>query len=178
MSDANTAISGSRDTTLRVWDIRTGLCRNVLVGHQSSVRCLEIKGDIVVSGSYDTTAKVWSLSDGRCLQTLHGHFSQIYAIAFDGRRVVTGSLDTQVRIWNPNTGYVAAHDRLSLSLKMSTNFSFAESVLGSSRATPLWLDNFRCVVTRLLRVDPTALFASGRLSATAPSIDWQRTITV
>ena len=106
MSDANTAISGSRDTTLRVWDIRTGLCRNVLVGHQSSVRCLEIKGDIVVSGSYDTTAKVWSLTDGRCLQTLHGHFSQIYAIAFDGRRVVTGSLDTQVRIWDVNTGYV------------------------------------------------------------------------
>ena len=108
MSDANTAISGSRDTTLRVWDIRTGLCRNVLVGHQSSVRCLEIKGDIVVSGSYDTTAKVWSLTDGRCLQTLHGHFSQIYAIAFDGRRVVTGSLDTQVRIWDVNTGYVEA----------------------------------------------------------------------
>lgn len=121
MSDANTAISGSRDTTLRVWDIRTGLCRNVLVGHQSSVRCLEIKGDIVVSGSYDTTAKVWSLSDGRCLQTLHGHFSQIYAIAFDGRRVVTGSLDTQVRIWNPNTGYVT-HDRLSLTQRASADF--------------------------------------------------------
>src|SRR5690606_36794563 len=47
MADENTAISGSRDTTLRIWDIRTGLCRNVLVGHQSSVRCLEIKRDIV-----------------------------------------------------------------------------------------------------------------------------------
>jgi F-box and WD-40 domain protein CDC4 len=79
------------------------LCRNVLVGHQASVRCLEIKGDIVVSGSYDTTAKVWSISEGRCIQTLQGHFSQIYAIAFDGRRVVTGSLDTNVRIWDPNT---------------------------------------------------------------------------
>lgn len=107
MSDANTAISGSRDTTLRVWDIRTGHCRNVLVGHQSSVRCLEIKGDIVVSGSYDTTARVWSISEGRCLHTLQGHYSQIYAIAFDGHRVATGSLDTSVRIWNAHTGYVA-----------------------------------------------------------------------
>ncbi len=106
MSDANTAISGSRDTTLRVWDIRSGLCRNVLVGHQASVRCLEIKGDIVVSGSYDTTAKVWSISEGRCLHTLQGHYSQIYAIAFDGTRVATGSLDTSVRIWNAATGYV------------------------------------------------------------------------
>ncbi|KAK0381453.1 WD domain-containing protein [Colletotrichum limetticola] len=105
MSDANTAISGSRDTTLRVWDIRTGLCRNVLVGHGASVRCLEIKGDIVVSGSYDTMAKVWSISEGRCIQTLQGHFSQIYAIAFDGKRVVTGSLDTNVRIWDPRTAF-------------------------------------------------------------------------
>lgn len=105
MSNSDTAISGSRDTTLRIWDIRNGICKNVLVGHQSSVRCLEIHGDIVVSGSYDTTAKVWSISEGRCLRTLTGHFSQIYAIAFDGVRIATGSLDTSVRIWDPNTGY-------------------------------------------------------------------------
>ncbi|CAP69043.1 uncharacterized protein PODANS_7_10000 [Podospora anserina S mat+] len=104
MSDANTAISGSRDTTLRVWDIRNGTLIKLLVGHQASVRCLEIKGDIVVSGSYDTTAKVWSISEGRCLHTLSGHYSQIYAIAFDGYRVATGSLDTSVRIWNAQTG--------------------------------------------------------------------------
>lgn len=104
MPDENTAISGSRDTTLRIWDIKTGLCKNVLVGHQASVRCLEIKGDIVVSGSYDTTARVWSISEGRCLRTLSGHFSQIYAIAFDGIRIATGSLDTSVRIWDPVTG--------------------------------------------------------------------------
>lgn len=107
MSDENTAISGSRDTTLRVWDLRAGVCRHVLVGHGASVRCLEIKGDIVVSGSYDTMAKVWNINTGRCIQTLQGHFSQIYAIAFDGNRVVTGSLDTNVRIWDPRTAYVA-----------------------------------------------------------------------
>ena len=106
MSDARTAISGSRDTTLRVWDIPSGTCTNVLMGHQASVRCLEIHGDLVVSGSYDTTAKIWSISTGQCLRTLHGHFSQIYAIAFDGQRIATGSLDTSVRIWNPHYGYI------------------------------------------------------------------------
>ena len=105
MSDAKTAISGSRDTTLRVWDLTTGACTNVLMGHQASVRCLEIHGDLVVSGSYDTTAKIWSVSTGQCLRTLSGHFSQIYAIAFDGHRIATGSLDTSVRIWNPHDGY-------------------------------------------------------------------------
>jgi F-box and WD-40 domain protein CDC4 len=104
MSDANTAISGSRDTTLRIWDLKKGLCKHVLIGHQASVRCLEIHGDIVVSGSYDTTAKIWSISEGKCLRTLTGHFSQIYAIAFDGKKIATGSLDTSVRIWDPTDG--------------------------------------------------------------------------
>jgi len=104
MCDANTAISGSRDTTLRIWDLKKGLCKHVLIGHQASVRCLEIHGDIVVSGSYDTTAKIWSISEGKCLRTLTGHFSQIYAIAFDGKKIATGSLDTSVRIWDPTDG--------------------------------------------------------------------------
>lgn len=104
MSDEKTAISGSRDTTLRIWDIERGVCKHVLIGHQASVRCLEIHGDLVVSGSYDTTARIWSISEGRCLRTLTGHFSQIYAIAFDGKRIATGSLDTSVRIWDPNDG--------------------------------------------------------------------------
>lgn len=74
------------------------------MGHQASVRCLEVKGDIVVSGSYDTTAKIWSIESGQCLRTLSGHFSQIYAIVFDGKRIATGSLDTSVRIWDPEDG--------------------------------------------------------------------------
>lgn len=106
MSNAHTAISGSRDTTLRVWDLASGTCTNVLMGHQASVRCLEIHGGLVVSGSYDTTAKIWDIKTGQCLRTLQGHFSQIYAIAFDGQRIATGSLDTSVRIWNPQDGYV------------------------------------------------------------------------
>lgn len=106
MSNARTAISGSRDTTLRIWDLQSGTCSKVLTGHQASVRCLEIHGDLIVSGSYDTTAKIWRISTGQCLRTLQGHFSQIYAIAFDGQRIATGSLDTSVRIWNPHDGYV------------------------------------------------------------------------
>ncbi|CZT51112.1 related to archipelago beta form (F-box-WD40 repeat protein) [Rhynchosporium secalis] len=141
MSDSSTAISGSRDTTLRIWDIKTGLCKNVLVGHQASVRCLEIKGDIVVSGSYDTTARVWSISEGRCLRTLNGHFSQIYAIAFDGNRVATGSLDTSVRIWDPTNGTCQAilqgHTSLVGQLQMRGNTLVTGGSDGSVRVWSL-----------------------------------------
>lgn len=56
-----TVVSGSRDTTLRVWDLEKGVSTKVLVGHSSSVRCLAVNGDIVVSGSYDYTAMVHHL---------------------------------------------------------------------------------------------------------------------
>ena len=52
------AISGSRDATLRVWDIEQGIQLRLLAGHQHSVRCIEISGNKVVSGSYDTTCRV------------------------------------------------------------------------------------------------------------------------
>lgn len=58
-----TVVSGSRDTTLRVWDLEKGVSTKVLVGHSSSVRCLAVHGDLVVSGSYDYTAIVTFLVD-------------------------------------------------------------------------------------------------------------------
>lgn len=115
------AISGSRDATLRVWDIEQGIQLRLLAGHQHSVRCIEISGNKVVSGSYDTTCRVscdksieaekadvvfqiWDVDTGECLHVLNGHQHQIYAVAFDGVRVASGSLDSTVRIWSAKTG--------------------------------------------------------------------------
>jgi F-box and WD-40 domain protein CDC4 len=52
------AVSGSRDKSLRVWDIHRGVLLRQLVGHSGSVRCVEIAGNMAVSGSYDNTARV------------------------------------------------------------------------------------------------------------------------
>lgn len=52
------AVSGSRDSTLRVWDIEKGECLHLLSGHEHSVRCIEVSGNKVVSGSYDSTCRV------------------------------------------------------------------------------------------------------------------------
>ena len=37
-------VSGSRDSTLRMWDIKTGQCVHVLVGHVAAVRCVQYDG--------------------------------------------------------------------------------------------------------------------------------------
>ncbi|KAF9919066.1 hypothetical protein BX616_002119 [Lobosporangium transversale] len=117
------AITGSRDSTLRVWDIQTGQNLFLLQGHTDSVRCIEVHGDILVSGSYDCTARVWSLKTGECLLHLQGHFQQIYSIAFNGEYIITGSLDSTCRLWSPITGQCLAtlqgHTQLVGQLQLS-----------------------------------------------------------
>ncbi|KAG0253724.1 hypothetical protein BG011_006205 [Mortierella polycephala] len=98
------AITGSRDSTLRVWDLQTGKTKFLLQGHRDPVRCIEAHDGLLVSGSYDCTARVWSLVTGECLHVLLGHFQQIYSIAFNGEYIVTGSLDSTCRLWSPVTG--------------------------------------------------------------------------
>jgi F-box and WD-40 domain protein CDC4 len=58
------AISGSRDGTLRVWDIRKGKQLRALAGHTDSVRALDVFGNRAVSGSYDRTCRVGAPFEG------------------------------------------------------------------------------------------------------------------
>lgn len=73
-------VSGSRDATLRVWDIDTGQCLHVLMGHVAAVRCVQYDGRRVVSGAYDYMVKVWDPETETCLHTLQGHTNRVYSL--------------------------------------------------------------------------------------------------
>ena len=65
-------VSGSLDTSIRVWDVETGACKHALMGHQSLTSGMELKDNILVSGNADSTVKIWDIKTGQCLQTLQG----------------------------------------------------------------------------------------------------------
>jgi WD40 repeat protein len=67
-------VSGSLDTSIRVWDVESGNCLHTLVGHQSLTSGMELKDNILVSGNADSTVKVWDITTGQCLQTLQGMY--------------------------------------------------------------------------------------------------------
>lgn len=67
-------VSGSLDTSIRVWDAETGALRHTLMGHQSLTSGMELKNNILVSGNADSTVKVWDIITGQCLATLAGNF--------------------------------------------------------------------------------------------------------
>ncbi|NER01545.1 MAG: protein kinase [Okeania sp. SIO3C4] len=102
--DGQTIVSGSADTTIKVWDYGSGELKHSLTGHRGYIYTVAISpdGKTIVSGSSDDTVKVWDLTTGALLKTLSGHRADIYdtAISPDGQTVVSGSIDKTVKFWN------------------------------------------------------------------------------
>ena len=99
-------VSGSRDRTLRIWDLDTQrLVRKPLVGHTASVLCLQFddspKEDIIISGSSDTDVILWRFSTGKMLKKIsQAHKESVLNLKFDERFLVTCSKDKTIKIWS------------------------------------------------------------------------------
>lgn len=95
--------SGSRDKTIRVWDVSTGLCLFVLAGHDNWVRGLSWHpgGKYLLSVSDDKTLRVWDIAHTRCHKRLdaHTHFATSLDFHRNQPYVVTGSVDQTVKVW-------------------------------------------------------------------------------
>ena len=99
-------VSGSGDSTLRVWNAVTGECERTLDGHTHTVNALVALADgRMVSASGDKTLRVWNAATGECEHTLEGHTDVVISLVklADGR-VVSGSYDKTMRVWNAATG--------------------------------------------------------------------------
>ncbi|KAF2465402.1 WD40 repeat-like protein [Lindgomyces ingoldianus] len=117
-------ITGSRDSTLRVWKLPQAGERSImqagppandhdnpyfiraLTGHHHSVRAIAAHGDTLVSGSYDCTVRVWKISTGDVLHRLQGHSQKVYSVVLDHvrSRCISGSMDNLVKVWSLETG--------------------------------------------------------------------------
>ena len=96
-------VSGSDDTTVRVWNAATGTSRT-LTGHTGSVWCVCAIGDAIVSGSHDKTLRIWNAATGTLTRTLEGHTGTVICVCAIGDAIVSGSNDRTLRIWNAATG--------------------------------------------------------------------------
>ena len=99
-------VSGSRDRTLRIWDLDTErLVTEPLQGHTGSVLCLQFdhseEEDIIISGSSDTHVILWQFSTGKMIKQLtNAHRESVLNLKFDKRFLVTCSKDKTIKIWN------------------------------------------------------------------------------
>jgi len=97
-------VSGSRDKTIKLWDVSTGQCLKTFADHDNWVRGVLFHplGKYIISCSEDRSIRIFDLKEGRNVKTIqdaHPHF--VTTIAFNYRRpvVCTGSVDQTIKIW-------------------------------------------------------------------------------
>ena len=107
-SDSRYLASGSRDRTIRIWDMDQRREVHLLKGHEDDIYAVAFSpdGKWVVSGSDDHTLRLWSVQEGRLVKELKGHEARVWSDIFspDGRYVASGSKDKTIRLWDAKTG--------------------------------------------------------------------------
>ena len=105
-TDDGRVVSGSKDTTLRIWSLQSGKCERILQGHTDAVNSIALApGRRIVSASSDKTLRVWQVDTGSCEKILEGHTRSVKAVVVtDDGHIVSGSEDKTVRIWQIDTG--------------------------------------------------------------------------
>ena len=102
--DADKIMTGSRDDTVKIWDMKTKACIQSLRGHDASVLCLQYDSEFLVTGSSDSTIIVWSLLTGTLQKRLWGHSESVLGLRFTRKRIVSCSKDTTIKVWDFGSG--------------------------------------------------------------------------
>ena len=101
--DGSTMISGSRDCTIKFWDMPNLEERRTLKGHSEWVRNLIVTqdGKVLISASDDGTVKMWDIENGRQFRTIKSHKGPVRGIALstDGKYLATAGNDRIITLW-------------------------------------------------------------------------------
>ncbi|VDD94700.1 unnamed protein product [Enterobius vermicularis] len=96
-------VSGSRDKTVKFFDVTAGVCLFTLLGHDNWVRGLRFHpgGKYLVSVSDDKTMRIWAVAQKRCSKTIDAHKHFVTSLDFHRTLpyVVTSSVDMTIKVW-------------------------------------------------------------------------------
>ncbi|OGV56472.1 MAG: hypothetical protein A2X45_03405 [Lentisphaerae bacterium GWF2_50_93] len=153
--DGKYALSGSSDSTLKLWNVDTGRCLITFVGHTRSVYSVNFSpdGKYACSGGLDNNVKLWDIKTGQCLRTFIGHTDWVRSVRFspDGKYALSGSNDKTLKLWNLQSGQCLhtfdGHMDSVISACFSPDGKYALS--GSFDITPkLWdIETGECLLT-------------------------------
>lgn len=96
-------MTGSYDTTIKIWKVETGECIRTLIGHTKGVRALVFDSTKLITGGLDSTIKVWNYHNGNCIATYRGHEDAVVSVDANEKLIVSGSADHTVKVWHVDT---------------------------------------------------------------------------
>lgn len=152
-SNPSLLLTGSYDSTLRLWDARAPDDTAALTMRHGGAPVEDVlpfaSGGVAMSVG-GPILRVWDLAAGKCVRALSNHQKTVTCLAFDGekRRVLTGGLDQTVKVYDVEDWKVVHTMRYPAPI-----LSLAVSVSGGCRAcgTKLILDIDASPTTRTLQ---------------------------
>ncbi len=106
--DGRFILVGSRDKTLKLWDVKDGRKVRTFTGHEDWVNGIAIapNGKMAASGSDDTTVRIWDMGTGQSVRVLTGHTGVVQSVGFspDGDKIISASSDNVLKLWDVKTG--------------------------------------------------------------------------
>ncbi|CAD5943552.1 serine/threonine-protein kinase [Planktothrix agardhii] len=102
--DSRTLASGSRDKTIKLWDVQSQQEIATLTVHSTAFTSVAFSpdGGTLASGSKNNTIKLWDVQSQREIATFNGHSVWVTSVAFspDGRTLASGSGENTIKLWN------------------------------------------------------------------------------
>ncbi|GMM38827.1 Rsa4 protein [Saccharomycopsis crataegensis] len=104
-------VTGSGDSTAKIWDCDTQTPFKTLSGHSNWVLTAEYSpdGQYIATGSMDNNINIWNANTGELLGTLSGHSKWITSISWkplhllkagEPLMLVSASKDSTLKVWN------------------------------------------------------------------------------
>jgi len=108
--DGEKLVSGSNDTTIRVWHLQTGELERTLLGHSHTVHSLAISpdGQMLASCSENPKSEIllWDLPSGRLVKTISQGKNETSDLLFtrDGKTLIVASTAGEIDFCKPHNG--------------------------------------------------------------------------
>ncbi|KCV69622.1 hypothetical protein H696_04041 [Fonticula alba] len=96
--------TGSRDQTIKIWDLASGTLKTTFTAHSMGVRAVAAsqRHPYLFSAGEDKQVLCWDLEINKVIRKYHGHLNGVYCMAVHPSLdvLITGSRDASVRVWD------------------------------------------------------------------------------
>ncbi|KAF7592666.1 hypothetical protein BBP40_012629 [Aspergillus hancockii] len=73
-------VSASGDRLVKIWNLRSGICKKTLVGHDKGIACVQFDGRRIISGSNDDSVRIYDHRSGAEVACMTGHTDLVRTI--------------------------------------------------------------------------------------------------
>ncbi|GAA0891730.1 hypothetical protein GCM10009122_14090 [Fulvivirga kasyanovii] len=106
--DGKYLLTGSRDKSIKLWDVASGRELRSFLGHKGTVNDIDVTDDgkYFVSSSADNTAKLWEITTGKMIRDFVGHKDIMTTVDLspDGTKLITAGYDWVSMLWSMASG--------------------------------------------------------------------------